>query len=121
MIKRYARHLLGEKAETLAYRTLRSQGLRLIEKNYRCKLGEIDLIFEDKNTLVFIEVRARSSTKYLDPFDSIDEIKQRKLQRTAEFFLINNPKYADYTCRFDAISIDFSESKPSIKWLKNAF
>ncbi len=120
-MRQYARHLLGEQAERLACQTLKAQGLRLIEANYRCKLGEIDLIFTDGDCLVFTEVRARTDCTMIDPFESIDEFKQHKLQRTAEYFLLSHPQYADYVCRFDAIAIDYSEAQPSIRWLKDAF
>ena len=118
---KYQPHNLGEQAEHLAQQVLRSQGLRLVEKNFRCKLGEIDLIFIDEDCLVFTEVRARTSNNVMDQFDSIDEFKQRKIIRTAELFMLKNPQFDNYLCRFDAIAVNFSEPKPSIRWIKDAF
>jgi len=117
----YPPHLLGEQAEQLAQKVLASHGLKLIEKNFRCKVGEIDLILLDQDCIVFTEVRARTSKQVMHPFESIDVYKQQKIVCAAEFFLLKNPRYADYLCRFDAIAIDFSQAKPSLSWIKDAF
>lgn len=117
----YERHLLGETAEQLAQNAMQAKGLKLVDKNFRCKLGEIDLIFQDKNCLVFTEVRARTCSDKMDPFESIDEYKQQKIINTAEYYLLKNHRFADYLCRFDAIAVDFSKVKPKLHWIIDAF
>ncbi|HSH86376.1 MAG: YraN family protein [Methylophilus sp.] len=107
----------GIAAEAAAAKFLKQQGLVLIEQNYSCRFGEIDLIMHDKSTLVFIEVRLRSNQKFTSAADSIHHHKQQKLIRAAQFYLqsqdINRP------CRFDAVLFD----EPSFKspnWIRNA-
>jgi putative endonuclease len=80
-------------------------------------LGEIDLIMQDDNVLLFIEVRARNNLKYVDSAASISYQKQQKIIQAAQTFLMQNAKYIDYYCRFDVIAIDNGD----IKWIQNAF
>lgn len=107
----------GIAAEAAAAIFLKQQGLILVEQNYSCRFGEIDLIMHDKNTLVFIEVRLRSNRKFTSAADSIHHHKQQKLIRAAQYYLqsrdVNSP------CRFDAVLFD----EPSFafpNWIRNA-
>lgn len=106
----------GEAAERLAERHLRKQGLRLRERNYRSPHGEIDLIMQDGDTLVFIEVRQRRNAAYGSGADSVDHRKQRRLQLTAEHYL--QRQQAIPACRFDVVSID---NRDDILWIPGAF
>jgi putative endonuclease len=115
---------LGDEAEDAALKHLVSNGCRLIVAKYRSRIGEIDLIVEDKETLVFVEVRYRSDTSRGTGAETITATKQRRIIRTAEYFLINHKKYQDSACRFDVISMSGSMSgsmKDSIDWIKRAF
>lgn len=118
---RYARHARGEAAEGIAEHYLSDSGLLLITKNFHCKAGEIDLIFWDQQCLVFVEVRARAHSHFAYPIETIDYHKQKKIILTAEFFLLRFSQYANHTCRFDVIGIDFSTTPPNIEWIKDAF
>ncbi len=111
---------LGDKAEHAALKYLVSNGCRLIVANYRSRAGEIDLIVEDKETLVFVEVRYRSDTSRGTGAETITATKQRRIIRTAEYFLINHKQYQDSACRFDVISMNDS-TNDSIDWIKRAF
>ena len=116
--KTLAKHLeQGNLAENTAATFLQQQGLILVEKNYRCKYGEIDLIMHEGNTLVFIEVRLRSSEKFGGAALSINQSKQKKLSRTAEQYL---QLHGDCICRFDAILMQTTDIN-SVEWVKNAF
>lgn len=115
------RHKRGQQAENIAKNLLIKNGMTLIIENYYCRMGEIDLIFLDNDSLIFVEVRARINAKFVSPIDSIDFFKQRKILLTAEFFLQNNLAYAEHTCRFDVVGVDFSFSPPRIEWVKGAF
>jgi putative endonuclease len=115
---------LGDEAEDAALKHLVSNGCRLIVAKYRSRIGEIDLIVEDEETLVFVEVRYRSDTSRGTGAETITATKQRRIIRTAEYFLINHKKYQDSACRFDVISLSGSISgsmNDSIDWIKRAF
>ncbi len=117
----YARHSRGKQAEVIAEKYLTQRGLRLLTKNFRCKLGEIDLILWDRGSLVFVEVRARANTHFAFPAETVDYHKQTKIIRTAEFFLLQYTQYAQHTCRFDVVGLDFSKAPVHIQWIKEAF
>ena len=115
---------LGDEAEDAALKYLVSNGCRLIVAKYRSRSGEIDLIVEDKGTLVFVEVRYRSDTSRGTGAETITVTKQRRIISTAEYFLINHKQYQDSACRFDVISMDDSKNdsmNDSIDWIKRAF
>ena len=107
----------GKNAEVLAAIYLQQQGLTLISSNYRCKFGEIDLIMHDNKSLVFVEVRLRSSAAFGGAAISITPQKQRKIAMTAEHYL---QQYGNQACRFDAVLMDRSQPQ-NIEWIKNAF
>jgi putative endonuclease len=90
--------------------------LKLITNNYRCRLGEIDLILQDKETLVFVEVRMRSSSHFGGAATSIDARKQAKLIHTAQHYLATLKHIPP--CRFDAVLLSTPDN---IEWIKNAF
>ncbi len=110
---------LGFAAEEHAKDYLISQGLAWLESNYRCRVGEIDLIMRDKTHVVFIEVRARASNRYGSPLESITLGKRRKLLKTALLYLQTKKLIDKYPCRFDVLSIEGEPNK--IIWIKNAF
>ncbi len=109
----------GFAAEDLARNYLGSQGLTWVESNYRCRMGEIDLIMRDKEYLVFVEVRARTSIAYGGGVQSITPGKRQKLLRTATLYLQTKKLYDKQPCRFDVLSLD--GASPQITWIKNAF
>lgn len=99
----------------MACQYLTQSGLKLIEKNYSCALGEVDLIMQDTgNTLVFIEVRYRKNTLYGGAAASVTKSKQQKLIRTAQHYL-QKQRYLP-ACRFDVIAVENNQ----INWIKNA-
>ncbi len=105
----------GHLAEETASNRLQKTGLRLLARNYRCRYGETDLIMRDGETLVFIEVRKRSSDAYGSAAASIDKAKMKKLVRCAGHYL--SVHYGDNQpfCRFDAVVLDGSD----FNWIKN--
>lgn len=110
----------GIRGENLALKYLEQRGLRIIERNYYSRFGEIDLIMRDGETLVFVEARYRKSQKFGGALASVDAKKQKKLRRTAECYL-QHTKSHDSPCRFDILCISGSLDKPSIDWITNAF
>lgn len=115
---------IGQHAEDLALQFLQSKGMRLIERNYRCKMGEIDLIMQNNAELVFIEVRYRKQTKFGSGAESVDYRKQKKILKSAEHFLQSHSKYAALPCRIDVVSItaanNTSDQESKIDWIPNA-
>lgn len=111
----------GNFAEELALQYLRKEKFQFVARQYSCKMGELDLIMKDKDAIVFIEVRYRESKAFGEPFESITRPKQRKLIRTALFYLKCHPWTAHFSARFDVISITGSQLTPEITWIPNAF
>ena len=112
-------HLLkGQSAEHRAMQHLQQQGLKLLTTNYRCKRGEIDLIMQDIDTLVFVEVRYRKSDAFGSAVETVDTSKQNKLIAAAYHYLLENRKSSP--CRFDVVGIT-GERRPQIEWIKDAF
>lgn len=108
----------GEQAERLAAEYLERQGLSLVQRNYRCRHGEIDLIMRDGASLVFVEVRLRSRGDYGGAAASIGAAKQGKLLRTAQHYLSTLGKMPP--CRFDALLLQSADGT-GLEWVKNAF
>lgn len=109
----------GQQGEVLALNYLIKQGLMLKKSNFRCKLGEIDLIMQDDIYLVFIEVRYRSLVKYGGALESITLSKQQKIKKTAMLYLQIKKLYETVPIRFDVVAIEGHTS--NIHWLKDAF
>jgi putative endonuclease len=113
--------IIGEEGEKLAVRYLRLRRYRILKRNYRCKLGEIDIIAKRNDTLVFIEVRSRSDPYLADPASTVDKIKIARTINAARYYLMEN-KLADAPCRFDVLAISFRQSKlPAIEHVQGAF
>ena len=106
----------GNKAEQLALRYLLKQGLTHLESNFRSRYGEIDLILQDQETLVFVEVRYRKHPFHGGAAASVDRCKQRKLIKTGLSYLQKHTP--DAICRFDVVAI---EEKGTLEWIRNAF
>jgi len=112
----------GEKSESVAVDCLKKQGYRIIELNYRTKLGEIDIIAKQGETLVFIEVKARKSSRFGRPELAVTPKKQRKISMVALYYL-KSTKQSNAKARFDVVAINSVKAKesPNIKIIKNAF
>lgn len=122
---------LGQQTEAIAAEYLQKQGLKILHTNYRCKVGELDLVCQDgARYLVFVEVRYRKSTLFGGALESITFQKQQRLARTAAYFLKCHPWSTPFFCRFDVIALspkkharmaDICSDSLDILWLKNAF
>lgn len=113
-VRRTAKQIAGQAGEDAALVYLQRQGLQLVERNFRCKSGEIDLIVRDRDTLVFVEVRKRADARFGGAAASVTSHKQRRLIRAAHFFL---QRFRDPpACRFDVVVFEGER----IDWLKNA-
>ena len=112
----------GQYFENVALRWLKTQGLKMVAKNYHSRVGEIDLIMQDNEALCFIEVKYRSSQSFGGAAYSIPHSKQKKIIQTALSFVSHQPKYGQYPMRFDALLIEPGRGDSNeINWIKNAF
>ncbi|RDH45434.1 YraN family protein [Zooshikella ganghwensis] len=108
----------GSQHEDFALAYLKQHGLKLVQRNYAWKGGEIDLIMLDKTTLVFIEVRYRKNTTYGTAAETLTSSKQRKLINTAKHFLLTQAKH-NPPCRFDLLAITGQMPDQQTEWVKN--
>lgn len=113
---------VGAQTEKLARHYLESQGLIFRTANFRCKLGEIDLIMQQDATWVFVEVKYRRKSHFGGALAALSISKQQKITKTAHYFLQQSQLNAYNTaCRFDVIALQGSLEAPEITWLSNAF
>jgi putative endonuclease len=111
---------LGILSEDKAEGFLKASGYRILRRNYRTKLGEVDIIAKDKDVFCFVEVKSRSNDKYGRGFEAISLKKQAQISKAALNFLKEN-KLLDKSARFDVVSFDCSSSEQKITLIKNAF
>lgn len=111
---------LGKFGEESAIDLLKTNGYRILARNYKTKLGEIDIIARDKDTVCFIEVKTRHSDRFGLPQEAISRSKQRHIAKVALVFLKEN-NLLDKRARFDVISIMHSEDTSKLDLIKNAF
>lgn len=114
------RYDLGGRGEEAAARYLETRGCRVLERNFRCPLGEIDLIVQDGPRTVFVEVKTRTSRRFGRPEASVHPAKQRRLRRLAEWYL-KARKCGQVPIRFDVIAVEMTGGAgPTIRHLSNA-
>lgn len=111
---------LGKKGEEIALRFLKMNGYRILEKNYVCKMGEMDIIAKEKDTLVFIEVKTRTSTEFGPPQLAVNSRKQRQLSKVALNYL-NEKRLKDVKARFDVVAILLRQKGEEIELIRDAF
>lgn len=109
---------IGRIGEDKAAAYLTERGYQILEQNYRCRLGEIDLIAKDGRFLVFIEVKYRTSQRYGDPAEAVDSKKQFKIYQTARYYLYQQGYSQDQPCRFDVAAV---YGNGRIRYIKYAF
>ncbi|MFU8833184.1 MAG: YraN family protein [Wenzhouxiangella sp.] len=115
---------LGQAGERDAETFLLKHKLRLVERNYSCRSGEIDLVMVDPNAhdaevLTFVEVRLRGAGARTSGLESIDQGKQRRLITAARHYLMDHPEWAAHPCRFDVIAL--APETDQLVWVKSAF
>ncbi len=111
---------LGKEGERIAERYLKKKGYRLVERNYRSPVGELDLIVLDRRVIVFVEVKTRSQERFGAPLESVHRTKQHKMMKAALFFLSRH-KLHHREARFDVIGVSFGDGEPAVEHIENAF
>ncbi len=107
----------GKQGEDRACAYLKKQRYKILERNFRSRYGEIDLIAQDRATIVFVEVKLRTTTEFGSPLAAVDDRKQRRLRRMASSYLLMNDLYDRTPVRFDVIAI----TEAGIEHIQNAF
>ena len=116
------RQQAGRAAEQQALEHLLRQGLQLLARNWLCKRGELDLVMLDGDTVVFVEVRYRLHAGWGGALESIDPRKQAKLIMAAQYFLQQEPRWAQSPCRFDVVALEGAATRSTrLNWIRNAF
>jgi len=108
----------GADAEARALAHLQGRGLRLVARNFRCKLGELDLVMRDGETLAVVEVRQRSHPGFGGAAESVDRRKQRRIIHATQMFLSGHPQYGSWPLRFDVVALD---GAGRVDWIAAAF
>lgn len=116
-MERKNKRMLGSEYEKQAAGYLKSRGLEILERNYRCRQGEIDLVARDGSYLVFVEVKYRHDDSKGDPAEAVGPYKQQKVRAAARYYLYQNRYGEETPCRFDVVAILGEE----IRWICDAF
>jgi putative endonuclease len=111
---------LGDRGEETAVCHLRSLGYRIVERNYRCRLGEIDCVAVQGKTLVFLEVKSRRSDEFGGPLEAVDARKRRRMTRLARYYT-QQKRLTDVAQRFDVVAVWFEGGTPRVEVYANAF
>lgn len=111
----------GDEIEARACAHLEREGLTLVTRNYRSPYGEIDLVMQHRDVLVFVEVRYRGGTEFGHPSETVDHRKQARLRATAEHYLQRDKRGSKKACRFDIVALTRSHDGDQLMWLQNAF
>jgi putative endonuclease len=114
------RQIFGREGERLAEDYLKKKGYKVLEKNYRCPLGELDLVVLDGRVVVFVEVKIRTDDSFGHPLEAVHSRKQDKMVKTALYFL-SRYKLHQREARFDVVAISGRENHPIIEHVSNAF
>jgi putative endonuclease len=120
--RRTLQQRIGQRAEDIAADFLRTQGLEILERNYRRRLGELDIIARDGDVLVIVEVRSRASNRFGGAAASVDGRKQRRLVRATAQLLQQRRDFSHLRLRFDVISVSETAAiSPRVEWFQHAF
>lgn len=116
----YRSHVIGKNGEEEVEKYLINKGYEIIEKNFSCKLGEIDIIAKDKEELVIIEVKTRTSNKYGAPAEAVGKTKQHHILKTSQYYLMKN-RLENVYVRLDVIEVYVKNEQYIINHIKQAF
>ena len=116
----HERQLLGADGERAAERFLRRQRYTIVQRNYRCRAGEVDLVALDGSTVVFVEVKTRTQPGFGSPLEAVDSRKQRQIQRVAQYYLSQN-RLQERDARFDVVGVWWDGEEVRCELVKNAF
>lgn len=116
----YHNSLIGKIGEELATKYLQDNSIKVIQRNFYCRFGEIDIIAKDKNELIFIEVKTRTTNKYGKPSEAVNFQKQKHMRKSIEYYLYSN-KIVNTKIRIDVIEIYLDQYKYKLNHIKNIY
>lgn len=114
------KQILGQEGERIAESYLRKKGYRVVERNYRCSVGELDLVVLDRRVIVFVEVKTRTDERFGAPLESVGSRKQKKMIKAALFFL-SQRRLHHRDARFDVVGVSWRDREPVVEHVENAF
>jgi len=121
MVNNSSKKKVGKKGEEIALSFLRKRGYNILDRNFRCRLGELDIVAEENNQIVFIEVKTRENLSFGLPQESLDYLKKKRLTRLALFYLASR-HLKNISCRFDVVAVFLKKGRvENIHLIKNAF
>lgn len=118
MVSRHTRY--GQEGESIAARHLKKLGYKILERNYRNSIGEIDIIAMDRDTIVFVEVKTRRNHHFGGPKWAVTQRKQQKISMVALSYL-KQPQMKDRKARFDVVAVTETDEEPAVEIIRNAF
>ena len=110
----------GKEGEDIAANFLAKEGYKILERNFRCPLGEIDIVALDSGTLVFVEVKTRSSNSFGLPEEAVNHRKQHQMTKAAQFYIARK-KLFNHPARFDVVAVTVRDGKEEVRVIRNAF
>jgi putative endonuclease len=116
----HGKQVLGKEGERVAEQYLKNKGYKLVERNYRCSVGELDLIVLDRRVVVFVEVKTRTGQGFGSPLEAVEFRKQKKMIQAAQYFL-SEKKLHQRDARFDVVGISWPGREPVVEHIENAF
>jgi putative endonuclease len=111
----------GQNAEHWARNYLKDRGYTIVQTNFRCRLGEIDIVAQDADSMYFVEVKGRWSSKYGSPIDQVTDRKMRHISRVAAYYLIKFPHCQERHIYLSVLGVDYSVHPPVLQWMPDAF
>lgn len=114
------KQILGNRGEQAAVDFLKKNGCRILARNYKSRLGELDIVALDKNTICFVEVKARASARFGTPQEAVSTQKQKQISKAALCYL-KEKNFLDKRARFDVICVEYQQDQPKINLITNAF
>jgi putative endonuclease len=120
MNRETSKQAFGREGERVAERFLKKKGYAVVERNYRCRGGEVDLIALDRRVIVFVEVKTRTDHEFGNPLEAVEPRKQRRMIHAARFFL-HEKKLHQRDARFDVVGISWPGDDPVVEHVQNAF
>jgi putative endonuclease len=115
-----AKQVLGREGERVAEQFLKQKGFKIVERNYRCAAGELDLIVLDKRVVVFVEVKTRTGLGFGTPLEAVAYHKQQKMIQAAQYFLSEKGLH-QRDARFDVVGVSWPGREPVVEHIENAF
>ncbi|WP_034438731.1 YraN family protein [Clostridium ihumii] len=111
---------IGTIGENIAAEYLKNHNYKILERNFSCKIGEIDIIAKNENNICFIEVKSRTSDYFGMPSEAVNYYKEQKICKVAQYYILKKDLHK-YNLRFDVVEIIFSSTTSKLNLIKNAF